>query len=90
MDVAALRLFVMAVVGWWADQRQEAVAYLVEESRILRAYLPGRVRLTDEERCRLALHGHRLGRQRLGQVGTIVTPDTIMSWHRQLIARKWT
>jgi hypothetical protein len=49
----------MAVAGWWADQRQETVAYLVEENRILRGHLRGRIRLTDEERRRLAMHGHR-------------------------------
>jgi hypothetical protein len=26
----------MAVAGWWAEQRQASVAYLVEENRILR------------------------------------------------------
>ena len=64
----------MAVAGWWADQRQASVAYLIEENRILRARLRGRIRLTDEERRRLAAHGHRVGRRRLRQVATIVTP----------------
>ena len=41
MDVAAVRLFVMAVAGWWADQRQASFAYLIEENRILRAHLRG-------------------------------------------------
>jgi hypothetical protein len=35
VNVAMLRLFVMAVASWWADRRQEAIAYLVEENRIL-------------------------------------------------------
>ena len=30
------------------------------------------------------------GRRLLTQVATIVTPDTILRWHRQLIAQKWT
>ena len=79
-----------ALVGWLDQRQQDAVAYLIEENRILRGHVRGRIRLTDEERRRLAVHGHRLGRRRLRDVATIVTPDTILRWHRQLIARKWT
>jgi hypothetical protein len=29
---------------------------------------------------------YRLGRQAMRQVATIVTPDSLLRWHRQLIA----
>ena len=90
LDALSLRMLLAALVGWLDQRQQDAVAYLIEENRILRAHVRGRIRLTDEERRRLAVHGHRLGRRRLREVATIVTPDTILRWHRQLIARKWT
>jgi len=82
---------VATLAGWLTGRQQELIAYLIDENRILRAQLGDRrVRSTDAERCRLAVRSHRLGRKRLSQVATIVTPDTILRWHRQLIARKWT
>ncbi len=83
-------MLLAALVGWLDQRSQAAVAYLVEKNRILRRHVRGRLCLTDEERRRLARYGHRLGRRRLGEVATIVTPDTILRCHRQLIARKWT
>jgi hypothetical protein len=44
----------------------------------------------DHERQRLAELGHRLGCALLCQVATLATPDTILRWHRELVARKWT
>src|SRR3989442_10669513 len=64
--------------------------YLLEENRVLKAQLGGRrVRLTDTERRRLATLAHPLGRQRLTEVATLVTPDTLMRWYKRLIAQKF-
>jgi putative transposase len=72
-------------------QERQALAFLMEENRVLRRQVgQRRLQFTDAERRRLAVRGHQLGRQVLRQIATIVTPDTILRWHRQLIVRKWT
>jgi putative transposase len=82
----------LLVVTSWLDRRErEMVAYLIEENRVLRRQLRGRrLRLTDDDRRRLAARAYRLGRQAMRDAAAIVTPDTLLRWHRQLIARKWT
>jgi transposase InsO family protein len=37
----------------------------------------------------LAVKGKVLGQKALGQIGTAFSPDTILRWHRQLVAEKW-
>src|SRR3984893_18490242 len=63
--------------------------YLAAENRILRAKLPSRLRLSDPERATLAEIGKRLGRKALREVACVANPDTIRSWYRKLIARKF-
>src|SRR5467141_638374 len=63
--------------------------YLVTENRILRNQLTGRIRLSDGERKTLAEIGQKLGKQVLTEVATIVKPDTILGWHRKLVAQKF-
>ena len=63
--------------------------YLVTENRIFRNQITGRVRLSDGERQTLADIGQKLGKQALREVATIVKPDTILGWHRQLVAQKF-
>ncbi|MGH7753853.1 MAG: integrase core domain-containing protein, partial [Gemmatimonadales bacterium] len=90
-DVYPLQVLLVTLAGWVNRRQQHVIEYLVEENRVLKGQLKGRrLRLTDDQRRRLAAKGHRLGRQVLRQVATLVTPDTILRWHRQLIARKWT
>jgi putative transposase len=83
-------LFTLAAVGASQEDYQRTIAYLMEENRILKQKLgKKRILLTDEERRLLAVKGKALGRRLLEQVATIVTPDTILRWHRELIAEKW-
>jgi putative transposase len=62
--------------------------YLVTENRILRHQIKGRVHLSDGERKTLAEIGCKLGKQALEEVAKIVKPDTILGWHRTLVAQK--
>jgi Homeodomain-like domain len=63
--------------------------YLVTENRILREQIRGRIQLNDGERKTLAEIGKNLGKKILAEVATIVKPDTILAWHRKLVAQKF-
>ena len=84
--------FLMVVfAGWLNRQQQAAIEYLKAENGILKSQLKRRrPRLRDEDRRRLATKGRALGRKLLAEVACIVTPETILGWHRRLVARKWT
>jgi hypothetical protein len=84
-------LVVAPLFGWLHREQRDVIEFLREENRVLKAQQHGRrLRLNDDERRRLAVIGYRLGRRILAEVATIVTPDTILRWHRELIERKWT
>ena len=79
------------VTGQIEDSLQRKMAYVLEENRVYRALLDRhspRWRLADAERLALAEKGKPLG-QLLGDIITIVQPDTLLKWHRPLIAKKW-
>jgi hypothetical protein len=89
--VIPLQLFVAALFGWLEQQQRDVIEFLREEHRVLKRQLRGRrLQLSDGDRRRLAVLGERLGRRVLAEVASLVTPDTILRWHCELIARKWT
>jgi hypothetical protein len=47
------------------------------------------VRFTDGERKTLAEIGQKLGKKALEEAATIVKPETILAWHRKLVAQKF-
>ena len=67
------------------------IDYLIEEDRVLKDQLEGqRLRFSDEQRIRLDVKAKVIGRRSLGELETLVTTDTLLAWHRKLIAQKWT
>jgi hypothetical protein len=85
------QFMLLTLAGWINRSQQEAIEYLRAENQVPAGQLKGKkLRLTDEQRRKLAIRGKALGRKLLGEIATIVTPDTILAWHRKLIAQKWT
>ena len=84
------RFLLIAVAGWMNQHQLQVIDYLREENRVQREQLGGRrFRLTDDQRRRLAAKAKLLGRRLLAEVATIVTPETLLAWHRKLIAQKY-
>src|SRR6266481_2471798 len=84
------RFVLIAVAGWMNQRQLQVIDYLREENRVLREQLgERRLRLNDDQRRRLAAKAKGLGRKILAEVATIVTPETLLAWHRKLIAQKY-
>jgi putative transposase len=72
------------------EHQQRAIDYLIEENRVLREQIgTRRMRFDDDLRRRMARKAKKLGRRLLSEVATIVTPETLLAWHRRLIAKKY-
>jgi hypothetical protein len=66
------------------------IEFLQAENRLLKDKLKGRqLRFTDTERALLARKAKAIGRKALLELDTVVSPDTLLRWHRRLVAQKW-
>ena len=85
-----VKLLAAVLAGWINSRQKEAIDYLMAENKVLKEKLGRkRILLNDDQRRRLAVKGKVLGRKRLSEIGCIFTPDTILRWHRRLIAKKY-
>ena len=90
-SVPPLLSFLLMVVSGWVHRHQLLVIeFLQAENRLLKERLRGkRIRFTDAERALLARKAKAGGRKALLELVSVVSPDTLMRWHRRLIAQKW-
>jgi len=90
MKIKPMAIFLTMLAGWINRQQTEVIEYLLEENRILREKIGNkRILLNNRQRRRLAVLGRKLGRAVLGQFCISFSPDTILRWHRELVARKY-
>jgi hypothetical protein len=81
---------VISLAGWMNQHQQQLIQYLIEENRVLREQIGDRrMRFNDDQRRRLAAKAKQIGRKLLNELATIVTPETLLAWHRKLIAKKY-
>ena len=84
------QLCLVILASWMGREQQAVIDYLRAENRVLKEKLgKRRILLNDDQRRRLAVKGKVLGRKMLEEVGAVFTPDTILRWHRMLVAKKW-
>jgi len=90
-SVSPLLTYSLLILSGWVHWRQLIIiAFLQAENRLLKASLPGkRIRFTDAERALLARKAKAAGPKALRELDILVSPDTLMRWHRRLIAQKW-
>ena len=85
-----VQFLLLVLAGWVNRQQQDVIDYLQEENRVLRAGLRGkRLRLSDNERRRLAVKAQALGREALAQIASVATPATLLRWYCCLIAANY-
>ena len=83
-------LLVVSLAALMNKEQQRLIEYLQTENKVLKEIHGGkRILLNDKQRLRLAVKGKVLGRKRLQAIATLFSPDTILRWHRRLVAKKW-
>ena len=84
------QLVFVALSGWVNQRQQQIIDFQgAEIESLLKKLGKKRVLLTEDQRRLLAVKGKAIGRKALMELTTIVTPDTILRWHRELVAKKW-
>src|ERR1700730_1068198 len=85
-----LSFLLMIAAGWVHRHQLIVIEFLQDENQLLKDRLRGRrIRLTDAERALLARKAEAVGRKSLRELDTIVSPRSLLRWHRRFVAQMW-
>ena len=78
------------MAGWLNRHQQDMIDYLKVENAILKEKLgKKRIILSDDQKRKLAVLAKNIGRKALSGICGVFSPDTLLKWHRILVARKY-
>ena len=90
-NVKLFHFILVALAGWVNRHQQAIIDYLIEENRVFKQQLHGRrLRLSDNDRRRLAVKAKMLGRSVLDEITNLVTVGRHYSskhWSRHNVGR---
>ncbi len=87
LRLVGLKLIFLIREAWWKDAE---ILMLRHQLAVAGRERPGvRARLTWPDRALLALLARTLPIARLAAMRLIVTPGTILRWHRDIVRRRW-
>jgi len=90
MKLRPWTMMLTMLAGWINQHQQDVIEYLKAENAILKEKIgKKRIILSDEQRRRLAVLAKKIARKGLDEICGIFSPDTVLHWHRDLIARKY-
>ncbi|MEN6384647.1 MAG: hypothetical protein ABFD79_05565 [Phycisphaerales bacterium] len=89
-EIRPWTMILTMLAGWINQHQQDVIEYLKAENAVLKEKLgKKRLILSDEQRRRLAVLAKRIGRNGLNEICGIFSPETLLKWHRMLVARKY-
>jgi putative transposase len=83
------RFFLLLLAALLDPDRRKLIELYESQIDALRSQIPGRLHFTTSQKVRMAQAAKALGRKALRELSIIVTSDTLLRWHQELVRKKW-
>ncbi len=90
MKIRPMTMLLVMLAGWINQHQQDVIEYLKTENAILKEKIgKKRIILSDQQRRTLAVLAKKISFKGLNEICGVFSPDTLLRWHRELIAKKY-